>query len=135
MGYYFEVQTRRVESGARGDDDVGDAAPLIRRERKPVKRTVRQPRSKALEQLHAARGGGKSSGDVNLFFVAPRAIGGGRGIDKRVAALDCRQARHAAKKVAGRAFLEQAGRKIDEGPMNIVLRDCGGDAIDVRGRQ
>jgi hypothetical protein len=49
-------------------------------------------------------------------------------------ALDCRQARHAAKQVARRALREQAGCKIDEGPVNIVLRDCRGNAVDVSRR-
>ena len=48
--------------------------------------------------------------------------------------LDCREARHAAEEVARRAFGEQVGGEVDEGPMNIVLRNCRGDAVDVRGR-
>ena len=49
------------------------------------------------------------------------------------AVLDCREARHAAEEIAECAFVEQVGREIDEGAMDIVLGNSRRDAVDVCG--
>ena len=114
---------------------MGDGTALLLREGEFVERGVSQARGKVLEQLHAARGRGKVARNKDLFLIAPRAVVRGDGIHKRVAVLDCGHAGHAAKEVAGRSFRKKGSRKSDEGFVHIVLRDCGGDAVDVRGRQ
>src|SRR6185437_6200598 len=55
---HVEIEARRIKPGARGDQDVGDGAALLLAEVELVERASRQPRSVALECLHAAGGWG-----------------------------------------------------------------------------
>src|SRR5579863_3437115 len=83
-----EVEARRVESGARSDDDVRDAAALIAGDGQLVERAARELRGKTLEELHAARSIRKSAAHVEVLGVAPGAVLGYDGLDEGVAMFD-----------------------------------------------
>jgi hypothetical protein len=69
-----------------------------------------------------------------MLRVLPRTIRGGERLQERETVLDSRLARHAAKKISNRSLCQHAGSKIDELPMNIVLRNRCCNAIDECGR-
>jgi hypothetical protein len=61
----------------------------------------------------------------------PPAVFGGKGIDKREAVLNRREARHTLEQVPRGALRQQAGGKRDEGMMHVKWGNRRGDAIDV----
>ena len=129
-----EVEAGRVEAGAGGDDDVGDAAALVCGEGEIIQGVLCELRSEALEKFHAARGRREVSGNVDLLRVAPRTVRSRDRVNKGIAVLDCGEARHAAKEIAEGSLIEQIGGEVDEGAMHIMLRDGCRDAVDVCGR-
>ncbi len=92
-----EVEPRRVQAGAGGDEDMRDGAALCGRDLQVVdERAAHEDGGEALEDLHALRGVGEAAADVDLVRVEPELRRGGPGAGVRrhdgVTVLECRSA-------------------------------------------
>ena len=126
-----EVESRRIQARAAGHDYMGDALPLGPAQRELVQRATGQARSKLLKRPHAAGRRRKVADHVKVFRVAPVRVAVPDRFEERVTVLDGRHAYHAPEEVAHRSFGKHAFGECHKGPMDIVSRDCGGDAVNI----
>ena len=130
----LEIEPRRREAGAAGDQQMRDARALGA-ELQALDRGLRQLGRVPLETAHAGGGVGKLIAPVEAVGVDVGTVRRRMRAEKRIAVLDAGTIRHALKQRGVAVVAELRLREAAEGLVNIVRRHGGGDAVDIGGGQ